>query len=168
MNARARGTPKNVPTCPAPEDVHGHTPPTAVGGQAGLTLVETLVVLGIVAVAAGAVMVSLGAPGRGLAVETAARALARDLDAASAEALTTARRTTLAWTSEGWRLGEHAGHALERGVRLVAEPPEGRIVLEPDATGAAMTWYLRTDEDADWAVRFDGLGAHAAPTEARP
>ena len=77
-----------MPTCASPG---AETMPSP--DQAGLTLVEILVVLAIIGVMAGATVLAIGAGGGGVRTETEARRLASRLELAADETMVTDRGT---------------------------------------------------------------------------
>lgn len=147
--------------------------------EAGITLVEVLVVLAIVGLMTGASVIGLGVLGRGDRPEAEARRLAQRLDLAADEVLVTSRPLALLWDARGYRFaGWDAGsgdwtaapppalagrHDLpaalrlamgERGdeipVRITPDLPQPPVVL--DLEGA----------NGGWRVGFDGFSATAA------
>lgn len=78
-------------------------PPAPRGPTSGLTLVETLVALSILAVTAGALMLSLGGIGRGAAGEQEANRLAARLQLAADLALVTGAPLALRWDPGGYQ-----------------------------------------------------------------
>lgn len=142
-------------------------PPAA---QAGMTLIEMLIVLAIIAVAAGAVTLGIGAATRAPSAESEARRLAERLQAAADDAMLgdslvafTAERRGYGFArqAEGtWQPfeGEALGfHQLPGGMtmRLSVRPP---VVLGPDGGGKPMTATLDAGEER-WVVAYDGLTA---------
>ncbi len=78
-------------------------PPAPRGPTSGLTLVETLVALSLLAAMAGALMLSLGGIGRGAAGEQEANRLAARLQAAADLALVTGAPLALRWDPGGYQ-----------------------------------------------------------------
>lgn len=140
-------------------------------GESGLTLVEMLVVLAIIGVAAGATVLGMGAAARGASVEAEAQRLAARLQLAADDAMVADRPVALAWTRDGygfvawdgrrWRRegGEgFAPHDLPGGMTLAVFPAGQPIAVMFDGppisarlVGAAGTWR----------VVYDGLRARA-------
>ncbi len=146
-------------------------------GEAGMTLIEMLVVLAIIGVAAGAVTLGIGAATRGPSVETEARRLATRLQAAADDALIGDRVIAFTGDSRGYgfasfgengltaETGEAMGyHRLPGGIemKLSAKPP---VVLGAEGAARALTATLQSG-DQRWRVVFDGLTATAIPAPA--
>lgn len=145
-----------------------------------MTLVEMLVVLAIIGVAAGAVTLGIGSATRAPTVETEARRLATQLQAAADDAMLGDRG--IAFTAAdhgygfatlnaqgGWTAREGAGmafHTLPGGMvmTLSARPP---VLLGVDGTGQPLTAEISAGDDR-WVVTYDGMTAQAvhAPTGA--
>jgi general secretion pathway protein H len=141
--------------------------------EVGMTLVEMLVVLAILGVAAGAVTLGIGAATRAPTVETEARRLATQLQAAADDAMLGDR--AVAFTAGehgygfatlnakgGWTPREGAGmafHTLPGGMvmALSARPP---VLLGVDGTGQPLTADISSGEDR-WVVTYDGMTAQA-------
>lgn len=124
----------------------------------GLTLLEMLIVLAVIAVAAGATVLALS-PRRGDATEVEARLLATAIQAAVDRSIATGGRDVLVLDDGGYALGSGPRHAL---------PPD--TVLSGAATSAlplafdeARPFDLTVAHGSDrWTVSFDGLRAVAA------
>ena len=92
--------------------------------EAGLSLVEMLVVLAIIGVLAGSTVLGIGAASRSSSIEAEARQLASRLQLAADEAMISGRSIAfvwddaeygfLLWDGEGWRPGEGEGFARHR------------------------------------------------------
>jgi len=151
--------------------------PIVRDAQAGLTLVEILVVLALLSVLTGAVALSFGAVGRGNSVVQEADLLVARLNRAADEVALTATPMRFTWRDDGYAfevrkdeqnwsrhpvpiLGEvhvlpaqmrlssqQSGDAVTVGADLIVEP---RQVL-----GLSMT----TDAGAVVGVSFDGINA---------
>lgn len=146
--------------------------------DAGITLVEMLVVLSVIAVAAGVVMLRF--PGNaGATPATEAVALALVLTRASDQALTSGRPRSLDWGQDGYRVLHWlpgSGWVAEVGTERALAPasaltrPDGAVagpvVIATDALTAPAIFRLGTGTAA-WLVAFDGLAAQAMP-EAAP
>ncbi|MBV8972371.1 MAG: prepilin-type N-terminal cleavage/methylation domain-containing protein [Sphingomonadaceae bacterium] len=130
----------------------------AAAADAGLTLIEMLVVLAILAVATGASVLSL-AP-RGDATAAAARRLARTIQAAADRSLATGHAAVLVTTGGGYGIDD-AHTALPPETRITGAVPAVRVAFggEPFALIVA-----RGHER--WTVAFDG--AEAAATRGSP
>lgn len=140
-----------------------------------MTLIEMLIVLVIIGVAAGAVTLGIGAATRAPTVETEARRLAMRLQAAADDAMLGDRM--IAFTAEKHGYGfatigadgrmiartddALAFHRLPDGivVTLTAKPP---VMLGVDGAGRPLSATIERD-DQRWRVTYDGLTASAAP-----
>lgn len=134
--------------------------------QAGLTLVETLVTVAIVAVMAG--MVTLGAGRFGLAggARDEAARLAAVLDATSDAALASGRDRLLHWSPDGYGIDEQAPHRLPPGMTLARQDQTARpVLLSANGTGGAAILLLQDSRNV-WAVAFDGLRARVVDADA--
>ena len=140
----------------------------ARAGEAGLTLVEMLVVLAIIGIASGATVLGLGFATRGASTAAEANRLAAELRLASDDAMLGDRAMAFTW--DGARYGFSAGavgegsfasHSLPPGIRLVMPSPSGSIAIGAD--GAGMPIRARLESSADqWEVRYDGAIVTAA------
>lgn len=153
-------------------------------GDAGITLVEMLVVIAIIGVLAGALSLSIGSGLRGPDAASEARQLAARLSRASELAGLTGTPALLIWDATSYRFAAMGGagwdlhpepllaerRALRGGMVLraagdiqspylitaSARPPEsGPLALELGVPG-----------EGGWQVRHDGLTGTAAPREA--
>ena len=148
--------------------------------EAGLTLIEVLVVLAIVGVMTGVSVLSLGALDRGARAETEAMRLADRMQLASDEALTSTATLALVWDAQGYRFdrwdGAGAGwRRIDRGPLGVSRTLPGMLRLQrgdgSDPTPVEIAAHLpqaTTDlviagAGGAWAVVFDGLSATAMP-----
>ncbi|TKD53117.1 type II secretion system protein GspH [Sphingomonas baiyangensis] len=142
-----------------------------------MTLIEMLIVLAIIAVAAGAVTLGIGAATRAPSVESEARRLAERLQAAADDAML--GDAMLAFTAQegGYGFARFDGrtwlpfegealapHSLPGGMTMTlsARPP---FVLGPDGSGKPMTAVIEGG-DQRWSVVYDGLTATARPAGA--
>lgn len=144
-------------------------PRIAPAGQEGMTLVEMLIVLAIVGIAASAVTLGIGSISREPTVESEARRLAAMIQGASDDAMLGDRIVAFTvdgsgyafstWSGRGWVAGER--HPVPAGmtVTLDVRPP---VVLGSDGSGQPLTARLSTTGQ-DWLVRYDGLTATALP-----
>jgi general secretion pathway protein H len=132
--------------------------------EAGLTLIEMLIVLAIIGVAAGATTLGIGAATRAPSVETEARRLATRLQAAGDDAMLGDR--TIAFTVEkhgyGFRddrrrrqdRGAHRRrarlHRLPGGITMTlnVQPP---VVLGVDGSGKPMSATIESGRSAGWS-----------------
>jgi len=132
----------------------------------GMTLVEILVVLAVVGVAAGAVVLGLGSMDRDTGVQIEANRFADRLRLAADDVLVAGRPLSVAWTPDGYAFqgaddltdALRDRHRLPDGVRM--EGPEGPAVatIDPDGAAPVMVFAFRKDDIA-WTVSFDGLNA---------
>ena len=146
--------------------------------RAGMTLIEMLVTLGIVAVVTGMVVMGLGIGSRGADPKTEVNRLADRLGLAVDEALVTRRSIALSWDASGYgfvtrsadgrwiqdpqpQLGPR--HTLPKGLTMSGEAP----VLLP--IGADITTtparFSVAGPRAAWDLAFDGLNTTAFPTD---
>lgn len=143
-------------------------------GEAGLTLVEMLIVLVIIGVAAGAVALSVGAVTRAPNVETEARRLATRLQAAADDAMLGDRTMAFTVEKDGYgfatltngglvpRTDEALGfHRLPAGitVTLNVRPP---VMLGVDGAGQPLAATVESGSQR-WLVSYDGMTATAIP-----
>jgi general secretion pathway protein H len=144
--------------------------------EAGLSLVEVLVVLAIVGVMSGVTVLGLGALGRGASGEAEAMRLAGRLRLAVDEALVTSVPLALVWDERGYRflawdpadarwqtaprdLGRHRG--LPAPLRLARVGGQGEpVIIAPDVPRPPAVLRL-AGGGATWQVAFDGFGAAA-------
>lgn len=142
--------------------------------DAGMTLVEMLIVLAIVGVAAGGVTLGIGAATRAPSVESEARRFATRLEAAADDAMLGDRMVALTVDAGGYGFARVAAdgmiptgtpridyHRLPAGVAMTlsAAPP---LVLGLDGVSKPLTATL-ANGDGGWIVRYDGLSATVAP-----
>ncbi|SHF96947.1 general secretion pathway protein H [Loktanella atrilutea] len=145
--------------------------------DAGVTLVEVLVVLVLIGVMAGAVGLSLGPVDRGDALQREATLLAARLNRAADETLLTGDVVAFVWDADGYRFEVQRGADWQpHPVALLAEPhatpgarptdpdgaAEGRFVVDGDllpVTGAPLALTLRADSGLETLIRFDGVNA---------
>ena len=141
--------------------------------EVGLTLIEMLIVLAIIGVAAGATTLGIGAATRAPSVETEAKRLATRLQAAADDAMLGDR--TIAFTAEkhGYgfatigadgktaaRTDDALGfHRLPGGITMTlsTRPP---VVLGVDGSGKPMSATIESGSQR-WLVTYDGMTATA-------
>lgn len=137
-------------------------------GQAGVTLIEMMIVLAVIGVATGAATLGLGALARDDAAERAAQRLAAVIGAGVDEALISGVSQVLQWDAQGYRIGTADRHDLAAGVSLSRVDGAGEaVVLSSDATSPASEFVLQGDA-AIWRVSFDGVSATVLPAGATP
>jgi general secretion pathway protein H len=128
-------------------------------GTAGVTLIEMMIVLVIIGVAAGALTLGLGALGRDNRAEHEARRLAAAIGLGVDAALIGGVVQPVAWDATGYRIGVGARHPLDASVTLArADGSDAPLILAPDATSLPADFILQGD-GARWQVAFDGLAA---------
>ncbi|MGC6399414.1 prepilin-type N-terminal cleavage/methylation domain-containing protein [Sphingomonas sp. FW199] len=148
-------------------------------GETGMTLIEMLIVLAIIAVAAGAVTFGIGAASRTPNVETEARRLAGRIQAASDDAMLGDRIVALTIRDDGYAFSTLEGAAWKErtddalafhrvpggmAIELDTAPP---IVLNGSTMGKPVTAIV-TSGDQRWRIVYDGLIAVALPDNAAP
>lgn len=143
--------------------------------EAGLTLIEMLIVLSIIAISAGAIALGIGATTRQPTLESEARALAALIQTGADDAMLGDRLVALtvdehgygfaSWDGRGW-VAKGGYHDIPSGmvVTFDARPP---IMLGADGSGQPMIATITPDEGrSGWRVRYDGLTAVAEPIPA--
>jgi general secretion pathway protein H len=145
--------------------------------ESGMTLIEMLIVLVIIGIAAGGVALGIGSATRAPSVETEARRLALRLQAAADDAMLGDR--IIAFTTQEHSYGfaavgrdgalaplgdALAPHQLPHGivVTIDAVPP---VLLGVDGGGKPMTATIENGEQR-WVVRYDGMIATASKAAA--
>ncbi len=124
----------------------------------GLTLLEMLIVLAVIAVATGMTTMSFG-PHRDDATAAEARVLAAAISRAADRSLTTGTRAVLVVEADGYALAG-ARHALPAGTTL-----DGASLGVPlVADGRPFVVALRHGSDR-WRIAFDGIRATATRAE---
>ncbi|WP_346775507.1 GspH/FimT family pseudopilin [Sphingomonas sp. G-3-2-10] len=147
--------------------------------QAGFTLIEMIIVLAIVAVAAGVVTLSVGGVSRPPSVEAEARRLATRLQTASDDAMLGDRIVALTITEDGYgfaTLGEGGQmiprtdkalsfHQLPAGMvmTLSAKPP---VMLGADGTGQPVSATIESGKQR-WLILYDGMTVSVRKAQAR-
>ena len=153
----------------------GGTGIAARPSEAGMTLIEMLIVLAIIAVMAGAVSLGMGSVTRAPSVETEARRLATRLQAAADDAMLGDR--TIAFTAQkngyGFAEMQRSGAAVPRTdeaigfhklpggmvLTLSVRPP---VVLGVDGAGKPMQAIIESGQKR-WTVVYDGMTVRAFP-----
>ena len=139
--------------------------------RGGLTLVEMLITLAIVGVAAGVVVLGVGVGDRDVGVESEANRLADRLRLASDEVLVTRRPVALTFDREGYVFTGTDGdlaepHRLTDGVVLLGLQTASPVPIDPD--GTAVAGFGLAQGDSRWRVDFDGLNAVVTPIVGEP
>ncbi len=148
------------------------------GDEAGMTLVEMMVVLVIIAVGAGAIVLGIGAATRAPNAEAEARRLSSRLQSVADEAMVTDRPLAftwdakgyafLSWDGSGWQEGEdeaHARHSLPAGMKIEMGQRRPPLLLGVDGSGVPAAISLVTGSGR-WLVVYDGLAATPIPAPA--
>ena len=136
----------------------------------GLTLIEMLVVLAIVAALGSLTMLSFAGLSRTAEAETAARALAHRIDEAVDAALTSGRRFRLVPRARGYAIVEtgaegedaFAEAALDGSLSLRLDPSGSEAAIGDDAFAGGFV-VLVEDARSIWEIHFDGVNARARP-----
>ncbi len=149
----------------------------ANNAESGMTLIEMLIVLVIIGIAAGSVAFGVGMATRAPSVETEARRLALRLQAAADDAMLGDRIIAFTVEPDGYGfaavsrdgkmapLGDAlAFHQLPGGivVKIDAAPP---VMLGVDGSGKPLNATIENGEQR-WVVRYDGMTATASKVEA--
>lgn len=150
---------------------------TIRSGERGMTLIEMLIVLVIIGIAAGGVALGIGSATRAPSVETEARRLALRLQAAADDAMIGDRIIAFTVEKDGYgfaavdRDGSMAPlsdglafHRLPGGiaVELDVTPP---VMMGVDGAGKPLNATISNGEQV-WVVRYDGMTATATATRA--
>ncbi|MGL5010122.1 MAG: prepilin-type N-terminal cleavage/methylation domain-containing protein [Paracoccaceae bacterium] len=134
---------------------------SARSGQAGVTLIEMMIVLVVIGIATGAATLGLGALARDDAAEQEARRLATAIGLAVDDALISGTPRTVTWDAQGYRIGTAPAHTLTSGITLTATDRTD-LILSPKATTPATRFTLQGPNTL-WHIAFDGLSATVAP-----
>ena len=137
-----------------------------------MTLVEMLVVLVIIGIAAGAVTLGMGAATRGASAESEARRLSARIRLAADDVMVTDRAIAFAgdakgyrflqWDGRGWADGDGAllaRHDLGSGLALSGVSPVP-VPIGVDGLGGTIAARITSPRDS-WQVRYDGLTVEA-------
>ncbi|MEO6092050.1 MAG: prepilin-type N-terminal cleavage/methylation domain-containing protein [Novosphingobium sp.] len=145
--------------------------------EAGMTLIEVLVVLAIIAVAAGLSVLAIGA-GSGTSGRAEAARLASRLQLAADRSMIEDTRLAFAPAKDGysfiewdarqgsWRpsridgLGERV--RLPAGMTITPDDARPLFPLDANAGGLGFTLTL-ADRSRHWAIAFDGITARLQP-----
>lgn len=156
--------------------------------QAGITLIETLVVLTLIGVGAGATLMVSGDNGR--KVQDEAVALALKMSLGVDEALITGQPLALRWDVSGYSFGQRPADPKQTGMspanwpaatprllglrhglpgsmvlRMADDAGSPAVILSPGAIGPTVLFEV-SDAGTVWTVTFDGFTATAAAGEA--
>ena len=151
--------------------------------QAGMTLVEVLVVLSIIGVATAALVPSLRGADRSLRSEAEARRLAQNINLAVDEAFVGGTPLALVWDAHSYRFVRWSPETLAwipSTTRILArydlaivlslerQGIEGTpaVMISPSA-GFPATDFTVAGSSPEWHVRFNGFSASTAVAEAR-
>ena len=148
------------------------------GTQDGMTLIEMLIVLAIIAVTASIAVLSIGG-GSGRAGQAEARRLENRLQLAADRSMLDDEAIALVARADGYRFVQWDAdkrqwlpspvallaepHALPRGITLQASDPSGLLPLGADAGGQAFELTIEAD-GRSWVIGFDGVTATTGPT----
>ena len=143
----------------------------------GFTLVELLVVLGIMGVMAGAVVLGMGSGG-GRTSESEARRLAQRLELAVDDAMVTDRPIAFVWDKGSYRFQTWDGqawiedktsalepHDLPGALSLVVANAASPLAIGPE--GGAPVDLTIAGGARSWTIHFDGANASPAPDAAK-
>lgn len=122
---------------------------------AGFTLVELVVVIAIIGIAAAAVVLSL--PGDGDDVRRSAQRLAAHMNAARDAAILSGRPVQVMPAAQGWQAAGQPAVRLPAGQRLISEP-EGAIIFDPTGLASPARLTVRQDS-ASASVTISAAGA---------
>ncbi len=135
-----------------------------------MTLVEVMIVLAVIGVAAGAVSLGIGTATRASSVQAEAVRLADLVQLAADQAMVDDRHMMLRWNREGYAFERSDGgpgsellepRELPGGMSLAVAGQPARIAI---ITGGGEGFTARLSEaDSIWDVRFNGITARAQP-----
>lgn len=141
--------------------IRAHLPDTPRHRQAGVTLIEMMIVLVVIGVATGAVTLGLGLLSRDDQAQAEARRLAAAISLGVDDALISATPRQVIWDAQGYRIGAGARHLLDAGVVLArGDGLADAAVLSAGADSAPVVFSL-SGGGAAWDVIFDGLSVRA-------
>ena len=145
--------------------------------ERGMTLIEMMIVLAIIGIAAGAATLGIGAATRAPSAEAEAHRLATRLQAAADDAMLGDRLIAFTVKDNGYGFSTLSNggwtprtddalafHALPGGmvVKLSVRPP---VVLGVDGAGKPLSATITAGNEV-WIVTYDGLTATAVPGSA--
>jgi general secretion pathway protein H len=156
--------------------------PCRQSDEQGMTLVEVMIVLAIIGVAAGAVSLGIGSASRETSVRAEATRLAERLQLAADQAMVDDRQVLWLRNQRGYRFAFAEGdrsaapqdadadalmpHRLPAGMRLDVSRGAAVVPVTTGDRGGALSARLSQD-DSIWEVRFDGLTASAIAVSGR-
>lgn len=142
--------------------------------EAGLTLVEMLVVLAIIGIMSGITLLAIGRGDRGRSGTIEAGRLAQRLRLAADDVRVAERPLALAWDAHGYRFVARDAKSgrwrpdriaqlgtrrdLPAGMTLAIADGPSPIPIAADGTGPPIEARLRSGA-AGWTIAFDGLDA---------
>ena len=137
--------------------------------DAGVTLVETLVVLALISVSITVAIVALVPGGGRRAAADAAEQFAHKLERAGERAFFTGSTVDLSWNSVSYAFRAQDGsllaeHQLPATLELRTASPAARYTILPDGTSAPERWWIGSDRNL-WKISFDGLSASTEPVQ---
>lgn len=148
--------------------------------QAGLTLIETLVVIAIIGIATGATMMGLNGADRGARAQAEAVRLAQNLSLAVDEALISGEPFQLEWDESGyafvqwraedatWQPADVAGlaarHDVRPPLRITMPDASPSVLIAASGSGPARQFDFQGN-GVSWRVQFDGFTALASPQD---
>lgn len=146
--------------------------------QAGLTLIETLIVIVVIGIATGAAMMGLNGAGRGDRAQAEALRLARHLSLAVDEALVSGMPLQLLWDEGGYAFVQWQGddaewqpaavpllavrHDLRNPLRMTVSGNGDAVMIAASGSGPARAFDFY-GSGSPWRVEFDGFSALAVP-----
>lgn len=142
--------------------------------EAGVTLIEMLVVLSIISVAAGVLILQFSGPSNDPRAE--AEHLAATLSQAAETALYSGNPSVLIWSADSYRIDtfkpgagwqpSQAAQSLTNGLTLRRnDGHDGALMIAPGGI-ALPARFLLTSADAAWRVDFNGLSAQVRTPDA--
>ena len=149
--------------------------------QAGLTLIEMLIVLVIMGIATSAAVLSVNMVGRDRRAEDEATRLVAQLTMAVDEGLVSRTRLALFWTAGGYAVKRWSSEGWQPAATpLLARPHDlpgavvlrrsdgtsGPVVVAEDGLGPGAVLEL-AGSGRPWTVVFDGFSATATPATPR-
>jgi general secretion pathway protein H len=135
--------------------------------QAGVTLIEVMIVLVVIGIATGATTLGLGALARDDRVEQEARRLAGAISAGVDEALIASKAQLIRWDREGYQIGDTLRRVLDPSVQMArADRAADAAVISAHMAEPAVVFEL-SGATGTWRVTLDGLTVITEPDAAR-